>query len=76
MGLIVHFSGTPPKFLVSLYEKLKSLDNESQQKVLSDGNTVRAIYPIKGKLRSTSGVRLTTGSHPSLAVAIIIPNYS
>jgi len=40
--------GTPPKFLVSLYEKLKSLDDESPQEVLSDGNTVRAIYPIKG----------------------------
>jgi len=39
--------GTPPAFLMSLYEKLKTLDNESQQKVLSDGNTVRAIYPIK-----------------------------
>ena len=45
---MVWFLGTPPAFLMSLYEKLKTLDNESQQKVLSDGNTVRAIYPIKG----------------------------
>ena len=34
---------------MSLYEQLKVLDDDSQQKVLSDGNTVRAIYPIKGK---------------------------
>ncbi|CAG5091133.1 Oidioi.mRNA.OKI2018_I69.PAR.g12873.t1.cds [Oikopleura dioica] len=39
--------GTAPAFLLHLYEKLKSLDEDSQQKLLADGNTVRAVYPIE-----------------------------
>ena len=41
---------TPPPFIVNLYEQIKNLDEKDQEKYLSNGNTVRVLYPDSGKI--------------------------
>ena len=35
---------------MTLYEQIKNLDQEEQRKLLGQGNTVRSLYPIRGKM--------------------------
>ena len=42
---------TPPRFLVSLYEQIKNIYDQSEieEQYLSKGNTVHAMYPSSGR---------------------------